>query len=334
MATLIRTSDLPSARRHDAWRHVVGDILGPLDVRIDMEAPLRGQIEAGQLGPVGVGRIRTSTPHSVHRTAGLIQRDGPDLYRAVLAVAGSPLLAQDGREVRLKPGEFAVYDFARPYDLAYDSAVRLAVFSFPRESLALPAATVSALTAVRIPAGSGTAALAAPLLRRVAADLDGYRPAGAGRLATVVTDLVTAALAERADQLAALSPRARQQTLLLAAHAFIERHLGDLGLDPAAVAAAHHVSVRYLHRLFEGHDTTVAAWIRHRRLERCRWDLADPAARALPVSAIAARWGLPDAAHFSRLFRRAYGMPPAEYRRARCAEGQADGHQDTRPRAS
>jgi AraC-like DNA-binding protein len=72
--------------------------------------------------------------------------------------------------------------------------------------------------------------------------------------------------------------------------------------------------VRYLHRLFEAQDTTVAAWIRRRRLERCRRDLADPAFRGVPVSAVAARWGLPDPAHFSRLFRRTYGLPPAEYR--------------------
>jgi AraC-like DNA-binding protein len=79
--------------------------------------------------------------------------------------------------------------------------------------------------------------------------------------------------------------------------------------------------VRYLYRLFEAQGTTVAAWIRHRRLERCRADLTDPALRAAPVSAVAARWGLPDSAHFSRLFRRTYGLPPAEYRRACLAPG-------------
>jgi AraC-like DNA-binding protein len=103
--------------------------------------------------------------------------------------------------------------------------------------------------------------------------------------------------------------------LLLRIHAFIEQHLGEADLSPGIVAAAHHVSVRYLHRLFEAQDTTVAAWIRRRRLERCRRDLADPAFGAVPVSAVAARWGIADPAHFSRLFRRAYGLPPAEYRR-------------------
>jgi AraC-like DNA-binding protein len=47
---------------------------------------------------------------------------------------------------------------------------------------------------------------------------------------------------------------------------------------------------------------------------RCRRDLLDPALRDRPVSAIAARWGITDPAHFSRLFRATYGVPPSEYR--------------------
>jgi hypothetical protein len=65
--------------------------------------------------------------------------------------------------------------------------------------------------------------------------------------------------------------------VLLRIHAFIEQHLGDADLTPGLVAAAHYISVRYLYRLFEAQGTTVATWIRHRRLEGCRKDLADPA---------------------------------------------------------
>jgi transcriptional regulator GlxA family with amidase domain len=43
------------------------------------------------------------------------------------------------------------------------------------------------------------------------------------------------------------------------------------------------------------------------------------------VSAIAARWGLIDAAHFSRLFRAAYGLPPAEYRLTAMADTDEPG---------
>ena len=315
MAVLIRTSDVPPADRYDAWRSVVCDTLGPLDFRSDPDVPLSGEIEAGHLGPVNVGRVQTSTPHSVHRTPGLIRRGSAELYRVVLAMSGNPRLRQDGRAAQLRPGQFAIYDFARPYELAYDSAVQLAVFGFPRDLLALPPDSAGQLTAVPIAADRGTGALASPLLRRVVLDLETYQPASAARLCTVMMDLVTTAVAERAGQAESLQIESRERTLLLRVHAFIEQHLGEAGLSPGLVAAANHVSVRYLHRLFEAEDTTVAAWIRRRRLERCRRDLADPALAGVPVSTVAARWGLPDPAHFSRVFRLTYGLPPAEYRR-------------------
>ena len=191
------------------------------------------------------------------------------------------------------------------------------MFGFPRDLLALPPRSADRVTAVPIAADQGTGALASPVLRRVALDLDTYQPASAVRLCTALMDLVTTAVAERVGHAESLQIESRERTLLLGIHAFIEQHLGETDLSPGIVAAAHHISVRYLHRLFEAQDITVAAWIRQRRLERCRRDLADPALCAVPVSAVASRWGLPDSAHFSRLFRRTYGMPPAEYRR-RC----------------
>jgi transcriptional regulator GlxA family with amidase domain len=99
-------------------------------------------------------------------------------------------------------------------------------------------------------------------------------------------------------------------------HAFIEQRLADPGLGPDMIAAAHHISRRYLYQVFgtEAHGAGVAAWIRQRRVERCQSDLLDPALASRPVSAIAARWGFADAASFSRTFRAALRVPPARYR--------------------
>lgn len=134
-----------------------------------------------------------------------------------------------------------------------------------------------------------------------------------------MADLVSIALAERIDEPDLIPVESRVRVLVLGVHAFIEQHLGNVDLGPATVAAFHHVSLRHLHRLFGTDGATVAAWIRRRRLERCRADLADPTLRGRPVTAVAARWGLADPAHFSRLFRRTYGMSPTEYRRAEIA---------------
>ncbi|MFV2171690.1 helix-turn-helix transcriptional regulator [Actinomadura sp. LOL_016] len=75
------------------------------------------------------------------------------------------------------------------------------------------------------------------------------------------------------------------------------------------------MSLSYLHRVFQADGTTVAGWIRRRRLERARRDLADPALHDLPVGRIAARWGFTHPAVFTRAFRAAYDVTPSEYRR-------------------
>ena len=63
-------------------------------------------------------------------------------------------------------------------------------------------------------------------------------------------------------------------------------------------------------------------FIRSARLDRCRRDLLDPAFADQPISAIASRWGLPSAPHFSRLFRQAYGCSPREFRRDAAVSGR------------
>ena len=51
------------------------------------------------------------------------------------------------------------------------------------------------------------------------------------------------------------------------------------------------------------------------RLDRCRKALGDPAQAHRTISDIAYAWGFSDMTHFSRTFRKAYGMLPTEHRR-------------------
>jgi hypothetical protein len=95
----------------------------------------------------------------------------------------------------------------------------------------------------------------------------------------------------------------------------------DLTQPDGRFLTTPYISVRYLHKLFELEETTVADWIRRRRLEACHRDLRDPALADQPVSTIAARRGLTSAAHFSRAFRSVYGITPTEYRRLALAPG-------------
>lgn len=96
--------------------------------------------------------------------------------------------------------------------------------------------------------------------------------------------------------------------------AFIEARLPEPTLCPADVAVALGISTRQLHRLFHQAGTSFGAFLRDLRLARCRADFSDPRCAALPVTAIAYRWGFSDSAHFSRSFRAAYGTTARAFR--------------------
>jgi AraC-like DNA-binding protein len=228
-------------------------------------------------------------------------------------VRGQLVVEQAGREAALEPGDFTLVDWSRPARWATASERSVAQM-FPRALLALPHDEVARLGGVRISGRHGAGALFSSFARQVVAHLDDYGVADGARLGTSMVDLFAAALAARLDGADRLPADTRQETLRRRVHAFIEQRLADPALSPATVAAAHHVSVRYLYKFFEGRHRGVAGLIRERRLERSRRDLLDPALADRPVSAIAARWGLVDPAHFSRAFRAAYGVPPVEYR--------------------
>jgi AraC-like DNA-binding protein len=187
---------------------------------------------------------------------------------------------------------------------------------FPRTLLPLHANELGRLTGVRIPGDEGAGGLASSVARQLPHHLDGSAAADRARLGTTIIDLISIAMGARLGHRpgTAGGQDSTQRAMLMRVHAYIETRLADTELSPVTVAAAQHISVRYLHKLFETQQTTVAGWIRQRRLDHCRRDLLDPVLRSRPVSAIAARWGFTNPAHFSRVFRAAYDIPPGEYR--------------------
>ncbi len=104
-----------------------------------------------------------------------------------------------------------------------------------------------------------------------------YRPEDRADLLTVTIDLITALLTHEVEPEQPWDPDVQRARIL----DFMRRHLSNPNLDPAMIAAAHHMSTRTLHKLFQAQDLTVASWIRRRhRLENCRRDLTDPHLRA------------------------------------------------------
>jgi AraC-like DNA-binding protein len=317
MPDVARTLDLPSGQRFEYWKHVLSQTFVPLEVSNPSgDADFRGRLRGCELGALRFIEVLAEA-HTARRTPRLVKSAPAGCYKVGLQLRGSSVLIQDGREATLTPGDFTLYDTDRPYTLAFSDPHRMLVLIFPRDVLGLPQARLARLTATRLPGETGgMATLIGPFLGQVADlldEMDTRGPWAGVRLAGHVLDLLTTVLTERLDT-APADPDTAHRALMVQISAYIEDHLGEADLSPAQIAAAHHISLRQLHKLFHASGTTVAGWIRQRRLEHCGHDLRDPRCAARPVAAVGARWGYPDPAHFSRLFKAGFGLSPRDYR--------------------
>jgi AraC-like DNA-binding protein len=322
MSTLVRADDFPAGERLERWREVLSRAARsrvPANFSADNQADFRFKLRYHDLGSVRV-MLFTALPYRTWRTPKLIRRSDPEQLLLGMPFRGHATLDHHDRHAHVPEASFSIFDSSHPYDIRVRSgSIQGLLLSFPRTLLPLPSGHLSRLTAVTMPASQGIGTLTSRLLVQLAAGMDHYTPAEAARLSTAALEVLAIRLAHELDGDRRVPPETHRRALLVRIHAFIQQHLGDPELSPGVIAAAHHVSLRYLHKLFSEQGETVAGWIRARRLEGCRRDLADPALAARPVAGIASRWGLGSPTHFYRLFKEAYGMPPHEYRRSRQA---------------
>lgn len=234
---------------------------------------------------------------------------------ARLQTEGEALLSQDGRSARVPAGALVLYDTARPFKLVFSGQQKAHVLAMPRAVLRLEESTLRNVTATVIAADGDVPTIALTALAvRLIEELAATDPALREYSARTAADVIGSAVAQYVScRMEARQPR---QLLWERITAALQDRLGDPELTPQAIADDHHISVRYLHVLFQEQGTTVNAWVRSRRLEAAGRDLARPDAQRRSVAAIAAKWGFTNTSHFSRAFREAFGTSPMKWRTA------------------
>lgn len=321
LSTVFRSDDLPVEQRFDTWRELSSKAVLRTLIDSDRATDFRATLRAAGLGPVQVSAMTYQSMRS-RRTPRLVRAADPELYQLALTRGGRQSMTWRDHQLILGDGELFFYDTSVPFTAeirAGQAAASSVMVQVPRELLPMGRDQVADLLGTRVPASDPIGLLLRQFIDAIAhpapAGAAPYTAADAGRLGLVLADLLTALLGRQRELAGAPLGRINKDTQLACVQAYIERRLGDLDLTPVAVAEAHHISLRSLHRLFEEQGTGVAGWIRARRLERCHHDLTDPALAGRPIHTIAARWGFPRPADFSRAFRSAYGLTPGAYRR-------------------
>jgi AraC-like DNA-binding protein len=312
--TVFRSEDVPVADRFECWRELMSRTYAPMDLSSDDAGDFRAHQRLIELGAVSVWPAEFQ-PLVFRRTPKLIRQSDPEVYHLSLLLKGSGGVSWDRQEATYRTYDFHSNDSSRPSEIwTGQEPIRTVGIEIPKAQLPLPRGRADQAIGRRMSGREGIGALLAQFLTQLTENVGQYAPCDGPRLGTVLADLVAALFAHTLGTDTSLPPDTHRRTLALAIQAFIQQHLHDPQLTPRSIAAAHCISVSYLHRLFQDEHATVAAWIRHQRLERTRRDLTDPALHAAPIHAIATRWGYTRAADFTRAFRTAYGTSPKDYR--------------------
>ena len=300
------TDDLPPAGRAEAWRAAMHRLGLPVGEAAP-GAPAKASVTS-LTSPLGIefALIEAGAQVISGRRADL----PPAIWLLVL-VEGAARIQSEGLDEAMAPGDIAYGPSGHQATLVMRLRCKMLCVRAPRVALDHRLIAVDALAIGRLAADKGIAGVFSGLLMATAHSLphlsdDELRP-----VEIALTEFLGAILAERAGAASgATSPHLHRVSQI------IETLLPDPGLNLRRLAGASGVSPRTIQKLFTEAGDTFGRYVRSRRLERCRNDLASPLSAALSIAEICARWGFHDQAHFSRAFRKEYGLSPRQHRRA------------------
>lgn len=297
-SVVVDTRMLPEAHRDVRWKKATAELLVPLEIAT-AGLPVTGRIAGATRGDVSICHLLASA-HTGVRTAQLAEGRGSDCCKVAIATHGTVTVRQHGRTAELRPGEWTVYDIADEYQVGSDHSFGLFIALVPRVMLG-DRAQLAASSALVFDAPDLSAALLAAA--QSGAPLD---PA----LAAMVDLLHESGRTYRRRG-------ASDDEVFREAIRLVEAQQTHEALGPAYLSAVLGVSRRRLYDIFDRRVGPIARYIRNRRLASAHALLADPANADLPVSEVAVAAGFTDPAHFSRLFKDAYGCPPSRLRNQR-----------------
>jgi AraC-like DNA-binding protein len=299
--------DVPEPDRPGRWEELLSDTHVDMSVRVPPSGqPYQATMRRQWIDDLALVDCECD-PCSGVRGRSRIATSSADHIAVLVTRAGKETVAQGDVCQEMRIGDALVWDSTQPARFAVWSPLTKRTLLIPRTALAEISARDWSAAGVVLDGAAPATRLLTGYLDVLADTLPELSPLAVTAARNATLELFVGAVRPAAlAQVGAPGPALRSVM-----EAWIDRNLRSSDITPAAIAAAHGVSVRTVHRVFEGDGDTVGAVIRLRRLAKARGELA---VRAEPISVIARRWGFADSSHFTRAFRAHYGMTPTDYR--------------------
>jgi AraC family transcriptional activator of tynA and feaB len=301
----------PRYERYDAWAHVLSDFFLPWTVTSRPREDVSASVRQCHLDDCRY-LYCASDSISGQRAVSDIGRTRGDYFNLLYILSGTERLEFQGREVLLPANHFVLWDSQRRMQFSVLEPLEKLTLMVPERQMRALLPNAQDYVGIPVNGNHGLGRLFTDHLRAMQREAWQMSDGDLMRLRTPTLELLARAFASVAGR----SRRSGREETFRRIREHILGRLQDTDLAPRSIARGTGVSIRYLHLLFAGAGTSVAAWIRGERLERCKLDLANPELARRSISTIAYGWGFNDAGHFGKLFRKATGLSPRAFRRA------------------
>ena len=297
------TNDVLASRRFEYWADAVCRHCIPASSRPLGDGPFNATFVNRAVGVVDLSTLEASKHHWSRASTDVKRGPNDNIYIAYMRDAEG-VMSQGGREAKLNRGDMVVYDAARPFEAMVDSRL-IHLVSMPRRSLLARCPGADTLTMHVInDSHCGGMPLRVLIEEAAAADLDKMRPGAAVQLGSALLDVAAVALEFRTGSIEPIGDNDLYGRLV----AYIHRNLQDPELCLDSLADANCVSSRTVTRAFARRQQSPMGLAWQLRLEASQQALSEGRARTVTDAAL--DHGFSDVSHFSRSFRKAFGVSP------------------------
>jgi AraC-like DNA-binding protein len=286
------------------WSDALTDLCGRFDID-----PLEASSFEGRINYKTVSRLKLcqieASQHRIAHTALRSKSSDHPFVKILFQTHGVSYFEQDGRRIELLPGDCLAYDVGSPHTIVSPALTRHEVVIVPKELLLERGFRLDKMSACKLSARTGTGRIAHDVAHAAFDEATKLSPNSAIGVAESLIDLLLLPLREADTMFDRVGPEA----MYIRAQVFIREHLRDPDLCIDEISSALGCTKRYLHMLFSERGMTVSDYIWRTRLQHCRQELETQAGKR--VTDVAFAWGFSSSSHFSRVFRKYFGIVPS-----------------------
>lgn len=308
------TLDVKSAlHRFDYWSDIVCDEFVQLDCSGENAQSFNGELRGG----IGVDKLRfaevIADPQTVKRSKCQISKATETEFLISFQLSNKAAIRQNGREAILTPGSFALYDSTEPYQLTFNENFHQFIVQMPKQVLARHLSCPEQYTAIKMSATTGLGAVLMQFVLSLAKESSAL-PAQASLLSENLTNMIAMALSSSVMLEQVGNNSLVKDSLLNRILHYIDINLQDSNLNNQLIAQSQGISLRYLNKLFAEQGKSVHAEVLEKRLISAHNKLVAPEYRGHSIETIAYSVGFSGAGHFSRCFKKRFGLSPNQVR--------------------